>query len=167
MIKFPIYPQDNEPLLKTQTPFIFTHPSVGQCLHAFFHTIHCTAEVRTLQHTRYGTDRYERHLSHAAFCWWTCTAGHFLCMTYRRRQVHSRPPKELWHFRADTRSSCFELWRSPVSHLRWQTLNACVVQWFSARLIYQAEARWTSPCFCLVRSNPRHLTNSIQETNLQ
>lgn len=62
MIKFRINPQDNGPLLKTQTPFIFTHPSVGQHLHAFLHTTHCTAELRTLQHTRYEMGTYESHL---------------------------------------------------------------------------------------------------------
>lgn len=163
MIKFPIYPQDNEPLLKTQTPFIFTHPSVGQRLRTFFHTIHCTAEVRTPQHTRYGTDTYKRHLRSAAFCWWTCIAGHFLYAwpTEGGESVQDHP-RSFGTSEPTPRARVLNS-EGPQSHSRWPTLNAWVVQWFSAGLIYQAEARWTS----LWKRHPRHLTNSIPGTNLQ
>lgn len=90
MIKFPINPQDNGPLLKTQTPFIFTHPSVGQHLHAFLHTTHCTAELRTLQHTRYETDTYESHLR-CALRWSMYVVGLSLCTAYRSRRLWDHP----------------------------------------------------------------------------
>lgn len=90
MIKFLINPQDNGPLLKIQAPFIFTHGSMCQHLHALFHATCCTAEASTLQHTlsqgRTAMPSEITALQH------TYAAGHCLCTTYRSRRVCSRPP---------------------------------------------------------------------------
>lgn len=153
MIKFPINPQDNGSLLKIQAPFLRAYLSTGNTYMQLSPPL--SAEAGTPQHRRGHT--WILFAMHNNLLISTRVPQGAPCLTYRSEPAQDslRDPG------AHTRSSCSELWRSPVPHTRWQTSHT--VSQFSVGLASQIEARLTS----LWKPHPRHLMNCIQETHLQ